>query len=189
MSDNTVPRSTRIDRRADEDAIRDLLARQINSWNAGDPDAYAGVYTADGDCVSFLGSHYRGREAIAASCEVPRAASLFKKLLRGARLEFEVTHIRFLTPDVALIHARGGLAKPGRRPSRRRRRTNLSVAVRTAEGWRLAASQNTTHRPFTEKLMNKLCPWVGCGVSRCVAPTLIAPGVREPRSAVPQPPW
>lgn len=42
MSDNTVPRSTRIDRRAAEDAIRDLLARQISSWDAGDPDAYAG---------------------------------------------------------------------------------------------------------------------------------------------------
>jgi hypothetical protein len=35
MSDNTVPRSTRIDRRADEAAIRDLLARQINRWDAG----------------------------------------------------------------------------------------------------------------------------------------------------------
>lgn len=141
---------------ADEAAIRDLLARQINSWDAGDPDAYARAYTPDGDCVSFLGTHYRGPEAIAASCEVPRSSSLLKKLLRGACLDFQVTQLRFLTPDVALIHARGGLTRRGRRPSRRNRRTNLSVAVRTAEGWRLAASQNTTHRPFTEKLINKL---------------------------------
>lgn len=141
---------------ADESAIRDLLARQINSWDVGDPDAYARAYTPDGDCVSFLGAHYRGRDAIAASCEVPRASSLFKRLLRGARLDFQVTQLRFLTPDVALIHARGGLTKGGRRPSRRNTRTNLSVAVRTAEGWRLAASQNTTRRPVTEKLMHKL---------------------------------
>jgi uncharacterized protein (TIGR02246 family) len=64
---------------ADEAAIRRLIARQISSWDAGDPDAYARAYTPDGDCVSFLGAHYRGREAIAASCEVPPASTLFKK--------------------------------------------------------------------------------------------------------------
>jgi uncharacterized protein (TIGR02246 family) len=48
-----------------------LLDRQIKAWGAGDPDAYASVYTPEGDCVSFLGSHYKGREAIAASYEVP----------------------------------------------------------------------------------------------------------------------
>ena len=48
-----------------------MLDRQIKAWGAGDPDAYASVYTPEGDCVSFLGSHYKGREAIAASYEVP----------------------------------------------------------------------------------------------------------------------
>lgn len=43
--------------RADEDAIRGLIARQIRGWAAGDPDAYAGVFTPDADCVTVLGSH------------------------------------------------------------------------------------------------------------------------------------
>lgn len=141
---------------ADEAAIRDLIARQINSWNGGDPVAYADAYTLDGDCVSFLGGHQRGRDAIAASGEVPRADSLFKKLLRGAQLEFEVTHLRFLTPDVAVIHAQGGLAKPGRSPSRRNRRTNMSVAIRTTRGWLLAATSNTTQRPLAQKLLTAI---------------------------------
>lgn len=129
---------------ADEAAIRDLIARQINSWNAADPAAYAHTYTPDGDCVSFLGSHQRGRDAIAASGEAPSAGTLLAKLLRGAQ---------FLTPDVAVIHANGELAKPGRRPSRRTRRTNTSVAVRTEHGWLLAATHNTTQRPFAQKLL------------------------------------
>jgi uncharacterized protein (TIGR02246 family) len=141
---------------ADEAAIRRLIARQISSWDAGDPDAYARAYTPDGDCVSFLGAHYRGREAIAASCEVPPASTLFKKMLRGARLEFQITHIRFLTPDVAVIHAHGGLTKRGRSPSRRNNRTNTSVAVRTSDGWLLAATQNTTRRVLAEKVLNRL---------------------------------
>jgi hypothetical protein len=65
--------------RADEDAIRKLLGRQVNGWDAGDPDAYASVFTSDADYVTFLGSHYKGREAIAASY-----APVFKNLLRGS---------------------------------------------------------------------------------------------------------
>ena len=76
---------------ADEAAIRDLLDHQIASWNAGDSDAYARTYASDGDCVNFLGTHYRGRNAIAISAEVPRSGSLLKKLTRGARLEFRST--------------------------------------------------------------------------------------------------
>lgn len=141
---------------ADEAAIRDLIALQIRSWDAGDPTAYAQTYATDGDCVNFLGTHYRGREAIAASVEVPRSGSLLKKLLRGTHLELRISQIRFVTRDVAVIHASGGLTKKGRPPSRRNRRTNTSVAVRTPDGWLLAASQNTTQRPFIEKALGRL---------------------------------
>jgi uncharacterized protein (TIGR02246 family) len=33
------------DRRADEDAIRQLVDRQVKGWDAGNPEAYAGVFT------------------------------------------------------------------------------------------------------------------------------------------------
>jgi uncharacterized protein (TIGR02246 family) len=139
------------DRRADEDAIRQLVDRQVKGWDAGNPEAYAGVFTPDADYVTFLGSHYKGREAIAASY-VP----LFKKLLKGSRLDFEITQLRLLTPDVALIHARGAVVKGTWRWNRRNTRVNTSIAVRTDGGWLLAASQNTTHRRLAEKLMGKI---------------------------------
>ncbi len=139
------------DQRADEDAIRELIAQQVKGWAAGDPEAYAAVFTSDADYITFLGSHYRGREAIAASY-VP----LFRKLLNGSRLHIEISQIRFLAPDVALIHADATVAKKTRQRSRRTARVNTSVAVRIDGRWRLAASQNTTHRRFAEKLMAKL---------------------------------
>ena len=135
-------------RQADEDAIRELLDRQVSGWDAGNPEAYASVFTADADYVTFLGSHHRGRDAIAASY-VP----LFKKLLNGSRLDTEVTQLRFLTTDVALIHTDAAVVKRARRRSRRNR-VNMCVAVRTDAGWQLAASQNTTHRRLAEKLMS-----------------------------------
>jgi uncharacterized protein (TIGR02246 family) len=155
MPHDDLTETSHNDRSADEIAIRALIDRQINSWNAADPVAYARAFTLDGDCVSFLGTHYRGREAIAASYEVPHATSIFRKLLRGARLSFQITQLRFLTPDVAIIHATGGVTN-GSRPGRGNLRTNISIAVHTDEGWLLAASQNTTHRPFAEKLLRKL---------------------------------
>jgi uncharacterized protein (TIGR02246 family) len=136
---------------ADEDAIRELLDRQVNGWDAADPDAYASVFTSDADYVTFLGTHYKGREAIAASY-----APLFKNLLRGSRLETEDIRIRFLTPDVVLILANGTVVRRGRRRRRRNIRLNTSIAVRADDGWLLAASQNTTHRRLAEKLMDKL---------------------------------
>ncbi|MEY8013774.1 SgcJ/EcaC family oxidoreductase [Mycobacterium servetii] len=150
MADD-LSEATRIDRRADEDAIRELLDRQIMGWDTGDPHAYASVFTPDADYVTFLGSHYKGREAIATSY-----APLFKKLLRGSRLNTEITQLRFLTPDVALIQANAAVTKGARRRNRRYTRVNTSIAVRTDDGWLLTASQNTTHRRFAEKLMDKL---------------------------------
>jgi uncharacterized protein (TIGR02246 family) len=141
---------TDAERRSDEDAIRELLDRQVEGWDAGDAEAYASVFTPDADYVTFLGSHYKGRGAIAASY-----APLFKKFLKGSRLEFEITQLRFLTPDVALVHAKGAVAKGGGRRSRRNTRVNTTIAVRTDGRWLFAASQNTTHRRLAEKLLGK----------------------------------
>jgi uncharacterized protein (TIGR02246 family) len=146
-------------RRADEDAIRKLVDRQVKGWNAGDPEAYASVFTYDADYVTFLGSHYKGREAIAASY-----GPLFKGFLMGSRLDFEITQLRFLTPDVALIHAKGAVGKGARRRNRRNTRVNTSIAVRTDAGWQLAASQNTTHRRFAQKVLSKFASGFASGV-------------------------
>jgi uncharacterized protein (TIGR02246 family) len=137
---------------ADEDAIRELLDRQVMGWNAGDPEAYASVFTPDADYVTFLGSHHKGRDAIAASY-----VALFKKLLKGSRLDTAITQMKFLTPDVALIHTDAAVVKRGRRRNRRRR-VNASIAVRTDGQWLLAASQNTTHRRLAEWFLGKFDP-------------------------------
>ncbi|MCV7345575.1 FAD-dependent oxidoreductase [Mycolicibacterium rhodesiae] len=55
------------------------------------------------------------------------------------RAPTQITRLRYLTPDVALIQARTAITGPIRRRTRR----NTSVAVRTGDGWLLAFSQNT----------------------------------------------
>ncbi|KAA0103500.1 NAD(P)/FAD-dependent oxidoreductase [Mycolicibacterium sp. P1-5] len=53
----------------------------------------------------------------------------------------QITRLRYLTPDVALIQARAAITGRLRCVARR----NTSVAVRTGDGWSLAFSQNTAY--------------------------------------------
>lgn len=134
--------------RADEEAIRQVLDHQIAAWAAGDPDAYASVFSPDADYVTFLGVIHKGREAIAASYR-----PLFKKLLKGTRPETQTTQLRFLAPTVALIHTSYAIVKGGRR---RNAGVNTTIATFADGQWLLAASQNTKRRPLTERVMTKV---------------------------------
>jgi hypothetical protein len=60
---------------------------------------------------------------------------------RRRRGRTEITRLRYLTPDVALIQARAVIAGRLRKVKRR----NTTVAVRTDNGWLLAFSQNTAY--------------------------------------------
>src|SRR5690606_40238782 len=85
-------------------AVRALLARQNEAWAAGDADAYAALFTPDADYVTWIGTHLRGRGAIAESHR-----PLFEKHMKGTRIDSEITGIRFLTPDVAIAHSLGAV--------------------------------------------------------------------------------
>jgi SnoaL-like domain len=46
------------------DAIRKLQTAQAAAWNKHDADAYAALFTSDGDVVNVLGWWWRGRDQI-----------------------------------------------------------------------------------------------------------------------------
>jgi uncharacterized protein (TIGR02246 family) len=128
---------------ADEADVRDLYQELMDGWNRGSGDAFAAAFTDDGDLVAFDGTHFEGREEIA-----PFHQELFDKWLKGSRLVGKVESVRFLSPDVALMHALGGTVMRGksgpspgrsRRWSQRGRRANgSSPRFRTPESGRSA---------------------------------------------------
>jgi uncharacterized protein (TIGR02246 family) len=140
---------------ADEAAVRALVQRLDDAW--GDADAYAAVFTEDADYVTFDGTALRGRRAIA---EAHRP--LFERFLKGSRLVSEPPTVRFLAPDVALVHGKGAILRARqRRPSRRRLSVQTLVAVRREGGWRLTAFQNTRYRPFAQTLLGRALSLAG----------------------------
>jgi uncharacterized protein (TIGR02246 family) len=128
---------------ADEAAVRDLYQQLMDGWNQGSGEAFAAAFTEDGDLVAFDGTHFKGREEIALFHQ-----ELFDKWLKGSRLVGEVKDVRFLSPDIVLMHAVGSTVMRGKsEPSPERDSIQTLVAIRQDGEWRLAAFQNTRVRP------------------------------------------
>ena len=129
---------------AEEAAVRALYQQLMDGWNQGSGDAFAAVFTEDGDLIGFDGTHFKGRQEIA-----PFHQRLFDKWLKGSRLVGEVKDVRFLSPDVALMHAVGGTVMRGKTdPVPERDSIQTLVATRQDGEWRLAAFQNTRLHPM-----------------------------------------
>ena len=127
---------------ADEAAVRDLYQQLMEGWNRGSGEAFAAVFVEDGDLVAFDGTHFKGRNEIASFHQ-----QLFDKWMKGTRLVGQVKDVRFLSPDVAVMHAVGGTVMRGKTdPSPERDSIQTLVATRQGGEWRLAAFQNTRVR-------------------------------------------
>jgi uncharacterized protein (TIGR02246 family) len=135
---------TEEERGADERAIRALHARVLDAWAAGDGEAFAAPFSEDALFIGFDGSLMRGREQIAATHQ-----EVFDHWMKGTRLVEERTEVRFLGPDVAIVHTLGGTVLRGKsEPTPERDSVQTLVAVREAGGWSFVSFQNTRIRPI-----------------------------------------
>src|SRR6266545_4922067 len=90
------------ERAADERVIRALHRRALDAWGAGDGEAFAAPFRDDALFIGFDGSVMRGRDEIAATHQ-----EVFDRWMKGTRLVEEQTEVRFLDPDVAIVHTLG----------------------------------------------------------------------------------
>jgi uncharacterized protein (TIGR02246 family) len=142
MTDKTI--RTIGARNPDEVAIRELFGLLLDDWGRGDGEAYGSRFTEDAEYVAFDGTLTRGRREIAASHQ-----QLFDKSLKGTRLTDRVLSMKFVRPDVALIHATGGtVMRDKTKPSPERDSIQTLVAVREGAEWRFAAFHNSRVRPI-----------------------------------------
>ena len=94
---------------ADAAEVRALYEQLMDGWNKSSGEAFGAPFAEDGDLIAFDGTHLKGRQEIA-SFHQP----LFDKWLKGTRLVGEVKGVRFLTPDVALMHVVGSTIMRGK---------------------------------------------------------------------------
>lgn len=128
----------------DEEQIRALHARVLDGWNQGRGPAFAAPFSEDARFVGFDGTIFHGRREIGDAHQ-----ELLDRWLKGSRLVNERTDIRFVRPDVAVVHTVGGtIPNDKSQPAPERDSIQMLVAVRDGDTWSFVSFQNTRIRPI-----------------------------------------
>ena len=122
----------------DEASVKNLVARYNAARNGKNPTAIRALLTEDADQLVSSGQWRRGRE------QLVQGMLLSSRTTPGDRT-LSVEAVRFLSPDVALADARYEIA--GTAGADSRRMWSTFIAVRTPDGWRLAAIRNMLPSP------------------------------------------
>lgn len=117
----------------DEAAVKNLVARYSAARGEQNEAALRTLFTEAADQLVSSGEWRKGRDALVRGMQQSSQAS------PGART-ITVDTVRFLSPDVALADARYEIAGAG--GAEPRRMWSAFIAVRTPDGWRIAAIRN-----------------------------------------------
>ncbi|MCW2501987.1 MAG: hypothetical protein JWO79_271 [Actinomycetia bacterium] len=119
----------------DEEQIHALWRQMEDGWSGGSGPRFAAPFAEDADFVTVRGEATRGRGEIA-----DRHGALFDTAYAGSALAARVESIRYLRPDLALVHATSTVTPPGGRPPMTTHAQ--AVAERRAGGWQIVAFHN-----------------------------------------------
>ncbi len=121
---------------ADETSIRENVRQLEEGWNRKSGALFARPFAEDADYVVINGLHINGRAAIDKGHQ-----RIFDTVYKESVLRLTVERVRFLRPDVAIVHAAAHL-KVGQGAAARDARITL-VMSKEKEGWKIVAFQNT----------------------------------------------
>ena len=123
---------------ADETAIRAGVEQMMKGWNAGNGAEFAKPFAEDADYVVINGMQIKGREAIAKG-----HLGIFETFYKNSNLSLSADSIRFLRPDVAIVHVSGSLKVTQGEAQRTTGARITLVMTKTGNKWEIAAFQNT----------------------------------------------
>ncbi|MBL8780707.1 MAG: SgcJ/EcaC family oxidoreductase [Alphaproteobacteria bacterium] len=133
-------------------ALRALVARCEAAWNAGDAHAWAANMAEDVYLTSVLGDRYHGRDLLESGHRY-----VFDTIYKDSKIALTVEAIRFVRPDVALVHLHQRLMSrlpPGAAASTARQRLMSEemhetqaraslLVVKDGGSWQVLSFQNT----------------------------------------------
>ena len=126
-----------LERAEDEKAIRANFEQMIKGWNMKSGEEFAKPFAEDADYVVVNGMHIKGRAANARGHQ-----QIFDTIYKDTDLAGSIEQIRFLRPDVAVVHVLAErFPKAEKNPAIRCRLT--LVMVKNGGKWEIEAFQNT----------------------------------------------
>ena len=127
-------------READEAVIRESVKQMESGWNTKSGALFAKPFAEDADYVVINGNHIKGRQVIETQHQ-----RIFDTIYKDTTLTLNVKHIRFIRPDVAVVHV--GAHRDGPTKELNQGAIITMVMSKEKEGWRITAFQNTAVVP------------------------------------------
>jgi uncharacterized protein (TIGR02246 family) len=125
---------------ADEAAMRESVKQMETGWNKKSGALFAKPFAEDADYVVINGMYIKGRAVIESQHQ-----RIFDTIFKDTTLSLTVKQIRFLRPDVAVVHVSGQRVGPARENNQEAIIT--LVMTKSKDGWLIAAFQNTAVAP------------------------------------------
>lgn len=122
----------------DEAAIRENVKQMEAGWNAKSGSLFAKPFAEDADYVVINGMYFKGRVAIEKTHQ-----QIFDTIFKNTTVSLSIKQIRFLRPDVAVVHVTGHRDAPEKERELVSDAFVTMVMTRDKQGWRIAAFQNT----------------------------------------------
>ena len=133
-----LPAQNGVLEQGEETAVRELVAKYASARGSNDARAIAAIFTADADQLVSSGEWRKGRDTLV------RGMLESSRQNAGGRT-ITVESVRMIAPGVRIADARYEIAAPaGTAP---RRMWSTFLAVRTSDGWRIAAIRNMLPSP------------------------------------------
>lgn len=122
----------------DETAIRQVVQQVQDGWNAHDGKAFSSPFTTDADYVIVNGMRAKGR------AEIEKGhAAIFSTIYKDSHNVATVQSVRFLRPDVAVVHVEWNLEFRMAGEAKKGHAMNTMVMTKEDGKWSIAAFQNT----------------------------------------------
>jgi uncharacterized protein (TIGR02246 family) len=131
---------------ADEQAIRLVITEMTEGFNSHDGRAASRMYMPEAKLVTVRGEVMEGQAAIEKGL-----TAIFETRAKAAMHRTLGVSIRFLRPDIALVHVTNelsGLVAPDGAALPPHQELSLRVFAKQDGRWQVAAFHNTTVRPF-----------------------------------------
>lgn len=129
----------------DEAAIREIVRKAQDGWNADSGIDFAAPFAEDADYVLVNGRHVKGRAAIAAGAQAD-----YRAIFRDSDNIYTVEDARFIRPDVAIAHVHQYLKYHDGETTQEARARSTWVLTKNDGEWSVTAFQNTPIAPSRE---------------------------------------
>jgi uncharacterized protein (TIGR02246 family) len=131
-----------VDTTKDEAEIRANVEQLTKGWNMKSGEEFAKPFAENSDYVVINGMHIKGRAENAKGHQY-----IFDTIYKDSTLATVIKQIRFLRPDVALVHGESTLTVRANGEEKKGSGYITLVMVKNNGKWEIAAFQNTSIQP------------------------------------------